>query len=75
MPKPSSGSGARLAALIRGHLCRRLLATCKVQSIVKTIHDCHNLFAQCSEQAAAGHNMMSLQDHSFQQRLHDQVSL
>ena len=69
----SSGVGARLAAVIRGHLCRRLLSTCKVQSIVKTIHDCRSLLPQY--RLAEGEPLMSVQDINFQQRLIDQVSI
>ncbi|XP_067928598.1 serine-rich adhesin for platelets-like isoform X2 [Watersipora subatra] len=74
-PTPSRGSASSslLFAVIKGHLCRRLFATCKVQTIVKTIHDCHNLLSQYSWQPAAVPTADTLQDVNFQQRLLDQL--
>ena len=71
---------AKLAALIKGHLCRRLLSTSKVQSIVKTIKDCQSLLpsrpaVRSSVSRSTNQPLMSLQDLNFQERLLDQVSL
>lgn len=72
-------ASVKLAALIKGHLCRRLLATSEVQSIVKTIKDCRSLLpARLTAKTSATHSttqpLMSLQDLNFQERLLDQVS-
>jgi len=70
--RPSST--ARLAAVIRGHLCRRLLSTSKVQSIVKTIKDCQTLLPYKADSSATRHSQtLTLQDINFQERLLDQV--
>jgi len=70
-------ASVKLAALIKGHLCRRLLATSEVQSIVKTIKDCRSLLpARLTAKTSATHSttqpLTSLQDLNFQERLLDQ---
>lgn len=66
----------RIAAIVKGHLCRRLLKTGKVQLIVKTIRDCQTLLVDSPLNSKSGNTQkpMSIQDLNFQERLLDQVS-